>query len=97
VFLSGNVMEGDEKVTQDNWRGTAFYFERKRLSAAVPFPAPAIENDTAADAYKRVLAKAGATLPRRDAIDDRIIREVTDGSGHIIKSVGEVSGSPNFK
>ena len=97
LFLSGNVMEGDEKVTEDNWKGTAFYFERKRLSASAPFPAPTIENDTAADAYRRVLAEAGAMLPRRDAIDDRITREVTYGSGHIIESVGEVGGWPNFQ
>jgi hypothetical protein len=40
LFLSGNVMEGDRKATEDNWKATAaFYFDRERLSAATPFPA----------------------------------------------------------
>ncbi len=97
LFLSGNVLEGNEKVTRDNWKGTAFYFERERIAAAKPFPAPGIANDTATVAFQRVLANAGAMLPRRDPVDDRIVREVRLGGGRIVPSVAEAGGWPDFR
>jgi large repetitive protein len=93
LFLSGNVLEGDEKVTADNWRGTGFYFDQKKIAASTPFPAPPVATEDATESFHNVLAHAGATLPMRDAVDDRIVREVTDGSGHIIESVSDV-GQP---
>ncbi len=97
LFLAGNVLEGNSKATDDNWKATAFYFDRNRIATAKPFPAPPVENETAATAYQKVLAHAGATLPRRDAVDDRIVREVSTGAGHIIQSVAEAGGWPDFK
>jgi len=93
LFLSGNVLEGNEKATADNWKATGFYFERTTITASAPFPAPVISNDTAAIALQKVLAHAGATLPRRDAVDGRIVQEVMERAGHIVKSVDDVSPS----
>lgn len=42
---------------------------------------PEVTTTTAQQAYMDVLANAGATLPCRDAVDKRIIKEVTRGSG----------------
>ena len=39
-----------------------------------------------------VLANAGATLPRRDVIDERILRQYRAGSGKVIRSQDEVGG-----
>lgn len=97
LYLSGNTMEGNPKLTEDNWKGTAFYFDRETIAATIPFPAPQVAGQTAADAYQKVVTEAGATLPRRDAIDLRVVREVTDGTGHIVKSVSEAGGWPSFK
>jgi pectate lyase len=96
-FLNGNVLEGDGKVSADNWKGSAFYFDRKRVAASAPFPAPAITNDTPLEAFHKVLAEAGATRPHRDAVDGRIVREVMDGRGRIIESTREVGGWPDFQ
>lgn len=97
LSLARNVLEGNEKVTRDNWKGTAFYFDRERIAAAEPFPAPSIANDTATLAFQRVLAYAGAILPRRDAVDERIVREVRLVGGRIIQSVAEAGGWPDFR
>jgi hypothetical protein len=57
---------------------------------------------TAAEAYESVLAGAGATLPRRDVVDRRIIEEVrtgtvADGSKRgIISDVKQVGGYPVY-
>jgi hypothetical protein len=94
IFLEGNVMEGDARVNEDNWRGMLFYYPvRDTLRASAPFPAPAPATDTADVACKRVLKDAGDTLPVRDAVDLRVVREVREGSGRIIRWVRE-AGQP---
>jgi hypothetical protein len=90
IFVEGNVLEGEPKVDQDNWRGMGYYyFDRDSLKAAEPFPAPRVVTETARAASERVLREAGDTLPARDAVDRRILREVQDGTGHIIGWVRE--------
>ena len=59
-------------------------------------PAPPVTSEPAQVAYEHVLKDAGATLPKRDAVDERIVREVRDGTGHIIKWVKETGGWPDF-
>jgi hypothetical protein len=44
-----------------------------------PFPMPPMTIQSAQDAYQSVLADAGATLPRRDPVDARVIEEVRTG------------------
>lgn len=97
LFLNGNVLEGDGKVSADNWKGTAFYVDRQRVAASAPFPAPAITKDTALGAFHKVLAGVGATRPRRDEVDDRIVHEVREGGGRIVQSPREVGGWPDFQ
>jgi hypothetical protein len=97
IFVSGNVLDGDPKATEDNWRGMGYYyFDRARLAASAPFPAPAVTTEPAALAYEHVLADVGATLPHRDATDKRLVRETRAGTGHLVKSVTEAGGWPNF-
>lgn len=44
-----------------------------------PFPMAPVKIESAKDAYKAVLKNVGATLPRRDAVDERVIKEVRTG------------------
>ena len=44
-----------------------------------PFPAPPVTTQTASQAYELVLQQAGATLPVRDSVDERIVREEREG------------------
>jgi hypothetical protein len=90
VYLSGNVMEGEPRVTDDNWRGMGYYYlDRESLNAAGPFPAPPVKIEDARAACERILAAAGDTLPARDAVDARVTREVREGTGRIIRWVRE--------
>jgi pectate lyase len=45
-----------------------------------PWPAMPIRRQTAEAAYRGVLRDAGATLPRRDAVDARIVEETRRGA-----------------
>jgi hypothetical protein len=51
----------------------------------------------AQDAYKAALAAVGACLPKRDAVDARIVQEVRDRKGSIIDSQNQVGGYPELK
>jgi pectate lyase len=97
-YVAGNVLHGDTEVTSNNWRGMRGPEELARVNT--PFEAWPVWQQSAEDAYETVLRKAGATLPRRDAVDARVVEMVrtgkpTVGNG-IINSPEDVGGYPNY-
>lgn len=94
LFMEGNMLEGDAAATRDNWRGTAFYYDRATLAAVAAFDAPAVNTEPATMAYEHVLEQSGALLPMRDAVDQRVVSEVRMGKGQIIQSVKQAGGWP---
>jgi hypothetical protein len=64
---------------------------------SAPFETGPIGTQDANDACRDVLARGGATLPRRDAVDRRIVEEVLTGRGHILNSQAEVGGWPDLQ
>ena len=61
-----------------------------------PLPSAPVKVLPVRQAYERVLAEAGATSPRRDAVDQRIVDEVRRGTGHYIRNEKEVGGWPEL-
>ncbi len=76
-YVAGNVVEGHPEVTASNWRGMLGPEQLARVNT--PFEAWPIPQETAAGSYESVLRKAGATLPRRDAVDTRVTAMVRSG------------------
>lgn len=82
-YVANNVVEGNEKVSADNWnggvqpKGGEKMLKKFRLDA--PWNSMKINEQSPEEAYKTVLANAGCTLPKRDVIDNRIIDEVRNG------------------
>jgi hypothetical protein len=93
LFVADNILEGNDKVNRDNWLGVGY---DRAIAAPQPFPAPAVATDPPQKAYERALKDAGATLPTRDAVDERIVNEVRTGTGHIINWVKDAGGWPDF-
>lgn len=87
AYVHGNVVEGHPRVTADNWDGGVqpdpvrdplpTVLDRIRVRA--PFPHAPLRIQSAAEAYEEVLRHAGAFLPRRDPVDERIVRMVRSG------------------
>jgi pectate lyase len=78
--ISQNVVEGNKEVSENNWNGgvqTKIAVEEIKLDK--PWQAMPIKQQTAPEAYMLVLENAGAVLPKRDAIDTRIIAETKGG------------------
>lgn len=82
-YVANNVVEGNEKVSADNWnggvqpKGGEKMLKKFRLDA--PWNSMKINEQSPEEAYKTVLANAGCTLPKRDVIDNRIVDEVRNG------------------
>lgn len=89
VYCNGNVMEGNEAVTKDNWAGGVQVEEQPNTDGYTadmkwnePFPMPSFPIMSAKEAYNFVIENVGATLPKRDIVDQRIIEEVKTGKAY---------------
>jgi hypothetical protein len=94
AYVAGNVVEGNAAVTADNWAG-GVQIESiadpttilPQLKSDKPYPSAFLEIQPADEAFEFVLANAGATLPRRDAVDNRIVSMVR--TGQVTAKAGE--------
>ena len=88
AYVAGNIVEGNDRVTKDNWDG-GVQVDADEVSNAEaivaglrvtePLPMAPLTITSAQEAYDHVLAKAGATRPKRDAVDERIVNTVRTG------------------
>jgi hypothetical protein len=93
VYVNGNLMAGRPEVGRDNWNGV---LAERSLQSSASFPAPPVQTQSAAEAFELVLRNAGATRPKRDSVDARIISNVRNGTGKIINDEREVGGWPAY-
>nr|WP_050982238.1 polysaccharide lyase [Mucilaginibacter paludis] len=100
VYANGNIMEGYDKVTKDNWNGgiqietmpdAGRYTDSIRVNT--PFPMAKITMMTAQQSYDYVLKNVGAFLPKQDAVDKRIIEEVKTGKISYVEGTDNSNGS----
>ncbi len=103
-YISGNYVYGNPNVTNDNLSSENSTFPDNTkgglknkeyanlLSTPFDLGEYQITPDTAQEAYNKVLKNVGATLPKRDAIDARIINDVKNLTGRVINNTTEVSG-----
>lgn len=90
AWFSGNRMNG--VVPDDPWSLVAGSDRIGYRLAAAPIALPAID-ESASAAAQRVLAKGGASR-HRDAVDQRVVAALIDGSGGLIDSQLQVGGWP---
>ena len=103
AYVAGNFVEGQPKVTADNWDGGVQFNKAPdpnagggiakgalndadqlqeiiaRVRVDQPFAMAPVKIESAPEAFKSVLKNAGATLPRRDAVDERVVTETKTG------------------
>lgn len=95
-YVADNYVSGNATVTADNWNGGIQPDDGTAalswLKLSDPWPAMAINQQSAEEAYVSVLENAGATLPKRDAIDLRIVEETKNGNATYGASYGAKSG-----
>ncbi|WP_435138327.1 polysaccharide lyase [Formosa sp. A9] len=82
AYVNGNIVEGAPEVTKDNWNGGVQPEGDRDLAyikQAKPFKMANVTILETKAAYQYVLDNVGATLPVRDAVDERIIKTVKTG------------------
>jgi hypothetical protein len=89
-YVDGNQLDG--RITKD-----LFAKMEGVTVVAKPFTAPPVRTVSAEEAYKMVLAGAGATVPVRDAVDARIVADVRNNTGGFVNSQKQVGGWPEYK
>jgi pectate lyase len=99
-FIRDNVVDGDDESTRDNAR----FFSQveangRRIVHIVdqPIAAPTVTTVSATEAVDLVLADVGASRPKRDAVDTRLVNHVRTRTGKMINSQAEVGGWPELK
>jgi pectate lyase len=86
LYISGNThqigIDGTPTtadVTLRNGSGSTLTVERP----AQPQREDGVQIDTSATALTRITSGSGATYPRRDSVDNRLITELTSGTGRV--------------
>jgi pectate lyase len=96
VYLKGNIGPGQQKESLDSWdlvyntAGSQIKASESVLESARVTFQPALE------AYELVLKYAGAVIPNRDPVDQRIVGDVRNLTGSIINSQNDVGGWPVY-
>ena len=107
-YVAGNVMEGHDEVTRDNWTkgiyaqinpagcdGTYTEQTKREIRLAEPLETDVVTTHTAEEAYLMVLDGAGCSK-QRDKIDRRIVEETRTGTatyyGSVSKDAAELPG-----
>jgi pectate lyase len=103
-YVAGNYFDGSPAVTADNWQGMKSEGRESANESArvlTPFEAWPVKQQTAQEAFDTVLKLAGATLPKRDAVDTRVTEMVRTGKtitkNGIVADPKEVGGYPEYK
>lgn len=86
AYVAGNIVHGNAKVTKNNWDGGVQLASGVDVDKILPliksdkqFEAPYVTVMDTKKVYDSVLNEAGATLPKRDAVDTRIVKTVRTG------------------
>lgn len=93
AFMEGNVIVGKSNFDADNWIayvGPAAGMAK--VKADKPLFEPFVKTQSAKDAYASVIADVGATRPKQDSIDRRIIDEAKNRKNTYTGSKGKLPG-----
>lgn len=94
IYVEGNITPHRPNDAVSEWAIVDGRISERLHRARSRFDSPSVTTQPALRAYRLVLAQAGATRPKRDAVDRRIIHEVMTRGGRIIDDPAEVGGYP---
>jgi hypothetical protein len=101
-FVEGNHVDGANDISSNNLFGVHIgnggtEEDKKEVVVNKAFNSDEIFTHPAEEAFKLVMAKGGCSLPARDTLDDRIIRNVKERTGAIIDVQGGLPHGTPFE
>lgn len=100
IYATGNIMEGNEAVTKDNWNGGIQIADKDLkneggipedvlalMRSNEPFEMAPVTILPSDQTFDHVMNNVGAMLPTRDIVDQRIIEEVRTGKAYYVKKL----------
>jgi hypothetical protein len=100
AFFVGNMYDG--KLPDDPWSIVKYHEDWtddiiRAYKQGKPFETGPIHDEDARTAFQLVMETGGASLPKRDTVDTRVVNSVRNRSGRIINSQEEVGSWPELK
>lgn len=93
AHMTGNVIVDKPEFDADNWMAYVGTGDgMAKVKSDKPWFEPFVKTDSAKDALESVLADVGATMPKQDAIDKRILGEVRKRQHTYSGSKGKLPG-----
>jgi hypothetical protein len=93
AYMDGNVIDGKAEFDADNWKAYVGPAEgMAKVKSDKPLFESFVTTQTAQEAFESVLADVGATRPKQDAIDKRIIADVRKKTSTYTGSRGKLPG-----
>ena len=99
IHMKDNIGPRRPDSSVDDWAVVKYGWGPEPLApesyrSQTPFAVPPVTAFSADDAFTKVLASCGATVPVRDTVDERVAADVRNRTGRIINSPAEVGGYP---
>ena len=100
VYAEGNIVEGYDAITKNNWAGGIQTSDKDGdldpeelalMHSYEPFVMPYIKILPKEQTFDYVLNNVGATIPKRDIVDQRVIDEVRTGNVYYVKKLPKVN------
>lgn len=98
AYVEGNIVEGNASVTKNNWDGGVQPETNGNLQKLLdsirsnkPFEMAPVTIMKTSQVYDYVLANAGAVLPKRDAVDERVVKTVITGKAIYAPDAKEIT------
>lgn len=96
-YLSGNVSPRTPTGSEDQWRMTTGDDDLKTRRSQRVTQSSGLIPEPAGTSYQAVLELAGAILPKRDRVDQRVIEEVKNEIGSFLFNEKRVGGFPEYQ
>ncbi|MHC4241618.1 MAG: pectate lyase family protein [Planctomycetota bacterium] len=101
IFVKDNIGPHRPDPNMDDWAIVGFRWGEEGVApeknrSLTKFETPRITSTSPIEARDIVLAQAGTTIPQRDAVDQRVVNDVRNGTGSIINSPEDVGGYPEL-
>ena len=100
VYADGNIVEGYDAITKNNWAGGIQTADKDGdlaedelaiMHSKEPFVMPHMTILPSNQTFDYVLNNVGATIPKRDIVDQRVIDEVRTGNAYYEKKLPKVN------